>query len=460
MCPKLHRSDGSYNPRHGTWYYRLELPPGPGGKRRSPLRVGGFATRDDAEAARDEAKAKLGAGGDPANKDKTGPYLQAWLAGRRKIKQTTRARYETVTRLYLDPLLGHIPLDKLRPEDVAGMFNTIREWNEAFARGEPVRKHQHYVGPATMQRIRAVLRAALNAAGPARVPNNPARGLEMDPEPKQRPRVWTPERTEAFWAKLQDHLAEHPKTDGLKAWRAAWRRPYRVMVWTPEQAGWFLDYTYEQRHPLADMFETILVTGIRRAEACGLPWTEVVLGDKASFDVVSTRVTIGNKVVPDSVKSDASNRTIAMDPGLGAKFRALRKRLPEMRLAAGSAWAESGLVFIQADGSGWHPNHVTMEFARLAHAAGLPPITLHGLRHAMATYALLAGVKPKVVQERMGHTNQAITDDTYTSVLTELDEAAAAAIVATIPRHGSRPDGHPTATQRSSRPPRKAAGNA
>ena len=35
--------------------------------------------------------------------------------------------------------------------------------------------------------------------------------------------------------------------------------------------------------------------------------------------------------------------------------------------------------------------------------AKLPEVTFHALRHTAATLALAAGVKPKVVQERLGH---------------------------------------------------------
>lgn len=54
-CPKLKRADGSWSPKHGSWCFALELPRGPGGKRRPRMRRGGFATRDDAAAAREAA---------------------------------------------------------------------------------------------------------------------------------------------------------------------------------------------------------------------------------------------------------------------------------------------------------------------------------------------------------------------------------------------------------------------
>ena len=50
---------------------------------------------------------------------------------------------------------------------------------------------------------------------------------------------------------------------------------------------------------------------------------------------------------------------------------------------------------------------------------------MHDLRHTWATLALRAGVHPKVVQERFGHANIAITMATYSHVLSDMQESAA-----------------------------------
>jgi len=68
----------------------------------------------------------------------------------------------------------------------------------------------------------------------------------------------------------------------------------------------------------------------------------------------------------------------------------------------------------------------------------LPPVRLHDLRHGSATYALAAGIPIKVVSEDLGHANTKITEDLYTSVLPELQQAAAEAVAATIPRAKTR----------------------
>ena len=72
-----------------------------------------------------------------------------------------------------------------------------------------------------------------------------------------------------------------------------------------------------------------------------------------------------------------------------------------------------------------NPIAVTQEFAVVVRKAGLPHLTLHGLRHAHATIFLVGGVSPKVVSERLGHSNIAITMDVSSHVVTGLQEEAA-----------------------------------
>jgi hypothetical protein len=70
----------------------------------------------------------------------------------------------------------------------------------------------------------------------------------------------------------------------------------------------------------------------------------------------------------------------------------------------------------------------------LAEQAGLPPITLHGLRHGAASLMLAAGVDMKVVQETLGHSMLSLTADTYTSVYPTVAAKAAEAAAALVPR--------------------------
>jgi integrase len=87
-------------------------------------------------------------------------------------------------------------------------------------------------------------------------------------------------------------------------------------------------------------------------------------------------------------------------------------------------------MFTWGDGRPLRPERFSRWFERLAREAGLPKIRLHDVRHSYATAALAAGVPAKVVRERLGHANIAITMDTYSHVLPGMDERAASSIAA------------------------------
>ncbi|TDD21624.1 hypothetical protein [Nonomuraea diastatica] len=52
-------------------------------------------------------------------------WLQEFMKRKRGLDDTTRRAYESHVRLYLNPYLGDIRLDRLRVSDIAGMFDAI-----------------------------------------------------------------------------------------------------------------------------------------------------------------------------------------------------------------------------------------------------------------------------------------------------------------------------------------------
>jgi integrase len=65
------------------------------------------------------------------------------------------------------------------------------------------------------------------------------------------------------------------------------------------------------------------------------------------------------------------------------------------------------------------------DFKPLLKRAGLPDIRFHDLRHSHATLLLSQGVHPKVVQERLGHSQISVTMDTYSHLLPTMQREAA-----------------------------------
>ena len=93
-------------------------------------------------------------------------------------------------------------------------------------------------------------------------------------------------------------------------------------------------------------------------------------------------------------------------------------------------WQENGLVFASEMGTPLDRRDVTSrQFKPLLRRAKLPETTrFHDLRHTCATLLLTKNVNPKFVSEMLGHSNIAITLDTYSHVLPSMQDSAARAL--------------------------------
>jgi integrase len=170
---------------------------------------------------------------------------------------------------------------------------------------------------------------------------------------------------------------------------------------------------------------------MRRGEVAGLRWPDVDL-EAARISPRRPRVVVNYEVVVSEPKTAKGRRSLALDPATVAALREHWTRQLEQRLAIGPRWQDSGLVFTWPDGRPIHPHRFSKWFEQHTGAAGLPKIRLHDVRHSYATAALAAGVPAKVVSERLGHANIAITMDTYSHVLPGLDAQAAGTVARLI----------------------------
>jgi len=395
-CPKLRRSDGTWNPRHGSWTYATSVQ-GPGGKRQQIVR-GGYATSTGARRDLGATREQVARGIVANDRLTTGQYFDEWLTSKTDVKRSTLRSYRQHGDRWLIPQLGHHRLRDLRVTHVAEALAEVTS------------------SDATRQRVRATLRAALaDAVRQGLVPNNVAALVKLPPGKRPKALVWTAER--------------------VARWREADELPSPVMVWTPTQLGAFLDAAADDR--LYGLWHLIAHRGLRRGEACGLGWSDVDL-DGARLTVRRQRVQLGTEVYEDIPKSDAGTRVVALDAGTVAALRAHRRHQIEDRMVWGPAWVDSGLVFVADDGAPLHPEAVTDRFHAIAAAADLPPIRLHDLRHGAASIMLAAGVDMKTVSETLGHSTLGLTADTYTSVYTEVAAEAAEAAAALVPRRAAR----------------------
>jgi integrase len=235
------RCPGLRDLKHGSWYFSADLPSAAGQRRR--IRRGGFATKAAAAAAR-EALASPAAGPEPELS--TGEWLGRWLESRVSLRASTARSYAAHVRGYLVPYLGGIPLAALTPGDVQAMFSAVIR--DETVLGRPV-------SAATLHRIHATLRAALNGAVRAGlITVNPGRFPELPRAARPQPQVWTPALTER--------------------WQQEGWRPV-VGVWTAAQTARFLRLV--RGHRLYALFHLTALRGLRRGEAAGLTWGDLDL---------------------------------------------------------------------------------------------------------------------------------------------------------------------------------------
>ncbi len=195
-----------------------------------------------------------------------------------------------------------------------------------------------------------------------------------------------------------------------------------LTVWTPEQSVAFLESVRGDR--LFTLWLVALHTGMRRGELAGLRWRDVDLVS-GKVSIVVQRTTDGFRVVTVEPKA-GSRRVVQLAGDVTAEVCAHRDRQAVERDALGlGAAGPDGVVFADKFGEPYHPQQLRVLFGRASERAGLPAIRLHDLRHTMATTALTAGIHPKVVQERLGHTTVAMTLDTYSHVTDTIQSAAA-----------------------------------
>ncbi|MEP6569325.1 MAG: site-specific integrase, partial [Acidobacteriota bacterium] len=166
------------------------------------------------------------------------------------------------------------------------------------------------------------------------------------------------------------------------------------------------------------LFAFLLTTGARPSEALGLKWTDVDL-ETGVATIQRTlqwhRKTEGGGPYFGEPKTKGSRRTIPLPAGMVAQLKAHRAGQAAELFKLG---VRSDLIFTTSEGTPvLRGNLVRRHYKPALKAAKLPEsFPLYGLRHSCASLLLQAGVHPKVVAERLGHSSTTLTMDVYSHV--------------------------------------------
>jgi integrase len=363
----------------GSWELRYSLGTNPAtGKRRMATTT----VKGNRRAAEKELRRLLRTLDEGSHVDPSCMTVRQWLttwlsAVSDEVSPKSHERYSEIVEHFLVPALGNLPLTKLAPSHLQQAYN---EWITGGRRDGK----DGGLSPRTRRHIHRILSSALTRAVEQQVlARNPA---------------------DAFKKRL-------PKVE---------RRELTTL--SADQSVWLLAAIKHTR-----IYWPVLLalsTGMRRGEVFALRWKNVDL-ERCSLRVMESLEQTKAGIRFKAPKNDRT-RAITLPAFAIDELRRLKRQQAEQLLTLGIRQTGETLVCARADGLPLQPQSLTHQFTRLvSRVKDLPRVRFHDLRHSHATQLLLAGVHPKIAQERLGHATITTTLDLYSHVTETMQSDAA-----------------------------------
>jgi integrase len=287
-------------------------------------------------------------------------------------KTRTGERYEGIIRNHINPVIGHIQLDKLRPADIKEVHTELLDKELSPSSIECC----HWVMSSAMTyalRMEAVYRNPVQAVEPPKVDKT-----EIQPPPVE----------------VVNEILRRAGDDENDMFPALWLTTY---------------------------------TGIRRGECLGLTWSNT---DLKVGQISITQGLVRSKakgLILESPKSKSGRRVIDLDEETVEVLRLYRANQAEHRLRLGGVYQDRDLVFANELGDFVNPMKMTRALDKYARLEGAPDMRVHDLRHFHASVLLQSGMNIVLVSKRLGHSSVSMTLNEYGHLLPGWQKEAAQA---------------------------------
>lgn len=189
------------------------------------------------------------------------------------------------------------------------------------------------------------------------------------------------------------------------------RHKAKLTAWLlPDQAAQLLRTAREARDPLYPAWVLGLCCGLRRGEILGLRWSDV---DHAAgvLHVRRQLIRVDGRMLETPPKTPTSIRDVPLPAMLADQLRFVQRSRHIVPVT---------------------PDRLQDALDAACSRAGVPRITLHGLRHSMAAVAATEGIPIKILQQLLGHAQYTTTADVYAHVDRAAVTNAAIKIVARL----------------------------
>lgn len=194
--------------------------------------------------------------------------------------------------------------------------------------------------------------------------------------------------------------------------------PIRAM--TLEEETKFVDYITSkplEACPYRNEFLIQLFMGLRIGECLALTTHDIDLMHRRMYVHQTLSHDIdGTIILSNSPKTQAGNRYLPIPDSLYPYI------VEQMKYCECQELNEEKRLFKPPYNKLTNPENVNRALYKILENLGIDHMSSHSLRHTYATRSIEAGVTPVVLQKLMGHTDVAITLNTYTSVFDKYKE--------------------------------------
>ena len=299
--------------------------------------------------------------------EKLQDWMREWLDSYcPDIAQTTRDGYENQIRTRLLPHLGDIPLRELKTLAIQSWVNSLRE---------------NGLSPKSIRNVYLNLKAALDKAVVVRkISHNPCTGVVLPKAVKSKTEIYD-------------------------------IREIQLMLDAARNTDMYFPLLLE------------ISVGFRRGELLALKWEDIDL-EAGIIHIHRNYVRTSKGMITKPPKSEAGIRDIHIGEHLLEVCRLEYARYQADKTEYPRDFYDTGLVVRQPNGKPFRPDAWTKKWERFLERTGLKHIKFHALRHSYTSVMLQAGVSPKVMQERLGHADIAMTLNVYAHTVPEMNKAA------------------------------------
>jgi len=160
---------------------------------------------------------------------------------------------------------------------------------------------------------------------------------------------------------------------------------------------------YCRTYDLVDPITLLMATGLRRSELLGLRWTDYGGGTLTVRAKLIRAAGKGLKLVEET-KTAAGRRTVPL-PEFAITMLEKRRAKPYI--------GEQVMIFPSSTGTPRDPENFGARWAKARADLGVPDVTSHSFRKALATLIDEGGLSARVGADHLGHSRVSETQDTY-----------------------------------------------